>query len=127
MICYNVSCEKKVIGIDKTLDFILIKNNLTTFNKKNVAYLRNIDKILFDVDNIKYSLSINNILFTREKTDSIFKLSQEYASIYLKEESVEFDLKIEYISIENKENEYIINYKLESDEENSTIKIILNN
>ncbi|MBR1417132.1 MAG: hypothetical protein IJ572_04870 [Bacilli bacterium] len=111
------------------MDFKLYKNNNLKIFKNNIAYFKKHDKILFVADNEHFSISIkNNYLdLEKENDDSIFKLSLNNSSIKLKKHNITFNILIEDISIKINGNKYIINYKLESDEELTTIEIITYN
>lgn len=116
-----------MIIIRNTLNFKLLKNNIINIEKNNVAYLKKVDKILFEMDESKYELSIsnNNMYFIKESTDSIIKISNNSSIIYLKEHNVTFDINVEYLKYKIIDNKYIIEYKLESDAENTKIEIII--
>lgn len=119
-----------MIFISKTLDFKLYKNNNLKIFKNNIAYLKNFDKILFELDKNSYSISNkeNIITFIKEDAESIFKLelgSIDNCSLLLKELKQEFPIKVEKKDYIIDEKKIKINYKIESDEEETTLEIIL--
>ena len=120
-----------MIFIEKKLDFTLYKQDNVQLLKNNLAYFKKIDKILFEVDDSTFELKVDNndIYLKKETSEYIFVLDskKEHALLTLNKENISFDILIEYINIDIKDNIYNIKYKLESDEESTKIEIILNN
>ncbi len=120
-----------MIFINNLLDFTLYKQDNVEFNKNSVAYLKKIDKILFEVDDSTFEIKVDNknIKLKKETSEYIFILdsNNKNALITLKQENISFDILIEYINISINENKYTIEYKIESDELNTKIEIILHN
>ena len=116
-----------MIIIGKNLDLIVYKNKSIKISKNNIAYLKNNDKILFEVDGDKFEINFKNFSLKKENNDSVFYIDNNKSSLKLKEINQTFDIKIESININKDDNKYIINYKLESDEELTSIKIITYN
>jgi len=116
-----------VVLIDNKLDFKLFKNNNLKINKNGIAYSKKNDRILFELDNNVFKLLMQDGHFELEKesNDNIFKLNQEKATIYLKEHDLLLPIIVEGFSISNNNNKYIITYQLETDDEHTTIEIIL--
>ena len=126
MICYNVSVIG-VIHINK-LNMKLFKNEELVLNKNNIDYSKEFDKILFEIDEEKYSLNNNNneIIFTKENEDYLFLLElkdNNSCSITLKKENATLLINVEDAYIEKKDNIIIIKYQLESDDKTTTIEL----
>lgn len=116
-----------MIHISKTLKFKLFKSNSLKIDKNSIAYSKKNDRILFELDNDVFKILIDKEQFKLEKEnkDNIFKLSNNEASIYLKEHDLLLPLIVEDFNIDYDNNKYIINYQLETDDEQTTIEIIL--
>ena len=116
-----------MIIIDNKLDFKLYKNNNLKINKNSIAYSKKNDRILFELDNDVFKILMNDESFELEKEneENIFKLSNDDASIYLKEHDLLLPVIVEDFYINKDDNKYIINYQLETDDEQTTIEIIL--
>ena len=112
-----------MIFIGNILDFKLYKNKIIKIFKNNVAYLKNNDKILFEVDENKFCFSFEKSYFIKEDKDTIFYIDKDAASIDLKKYNKQFYINVEQFSINMNNNKYIINYKIESDEELTNIEI----
>ncbi len=120
-----------MIFIEKILNFTLYKQDNIQLLKNNVAYFEKIDKILFEVDDSTFELKVDNkdIYLKKETSEHEFILDskKEHALLTLKQENISFDILIEYINIDIKDNIYTIEYKLESDEDFTKIEIVFNN
>ena len=120
-----------MIYIEKKLNFTLYKQDNIQLLKNSVAYFKKIDKILFEVDESSFEINIKNddIYLKKETSEHIFILdsTKKEAILTLKQEKISFDILIEYINIDINNNKYIIEYKLESDEESTKIEILFNN
>ena len=120
-----------MISIKNLLDFTLFKQDNIELLKNSVAYFKKIDKILFEVDESAFELKIDNkdLYFKKETTGYIFVLDSKlnHALLTLKQENISFDILVEYINIDIKDNIYTIEYKLESDEQKTKIEIKFNN
>ena len=118
-----------MIFINNLLDFTLYKQDNIQLLENSVAYFKKIDKILFKVDESSFEIKLDesNVYLKKETSEYIFILDskKEHALLTLKKENISFDILIEYININNKDNIYTIEYKLESDEENTKIEIKL--
>ena len=116
-----------MVYIGKKLDFKLYKNDNLKINKNFIDYSKKNDRIIFELDNdvLKFLINNNQFEFEKENDDNIFKVSNNNASLYLKENDLLLPITVEdyYISIED--NKYIIKYQLETDDEQTTIEIIL--
>ena len=112
-----------MVNIDKNLDFKLYKNESLKICKNNIAYLQNNDKILFEVDGNKFEIDLKNFSLKKEDGDSIFHIDNNTSSLLIKEINQLFDIKIDNININKDDNKYIIKYKLESDDELTSIEI----
>ena len=115
-----------MIIIDNTLEFKLYKNNNLKINKNSIAYSKKNDKILFELDSENYSIFLSKDKFNIIKEDSIsiFRKSNDNASIYLKEYDLQLDLIIEEMFFSNEDSKCIIKYQLDTDDEQTTIEII---
>ena len=113
--------------IEKRLDFILYKNNNIKINKNSIAYSKKNDRILFELDDDCFEFLLNDkkLEMKKENIDNIFKICNNEASLYLKKENLLLPVKVEDYNINYYEDEFIINYQLETDDEQTTIKIIL--
>lgn len=116
-----------MVIIDNKLDFKLYKNNNLKIDKNSIDYSKKNDRILFEFDDDNFNILINDNLFELEKenNDNIFKLSNTKSSIYLKEHDLLLPVIVEDFSINKEDNKYIIKYQLETDDEQTTIEIIL--
>ena len=103
------------------INFKLIKDNKNIINENNINYIIHNNKILFNIDGIKYSYS-NNI-FIKENKEEIIKLDfkKELCTITLKEYNNSLNLNINLINIENNNNFIIIEYKIETEEKVNNI------
>ena len=102
----------------------MLKNNKESILKNNVAYSKNFDKILFEIEESKYSLAITDLIeFIKEDKETLFYLSNNKCYLKLKNENISFDIQIEKIAIIKDNNKCILKYKLESDEEETTLEI----
>ena len=113
-----------MIIIEKYLNLKLLKNDNLNILQNNVAYSKKFDKILFEIEGSKYSFILNdNFEFIKEDADTVFYLSNKECYVKLKKENISFDINIEKININKANNTHTINYKLESDEEETTLEI----
>ena len=117
-----------VISIKNTLNIRLYKDNKLKINQNNIAYSKNFDKILFVVEKENYSIILKNnyFLLQKENNETLFNLllnDKPKCTLILKEYNQELPINIEKHSIKQDNNKYTINYKLESDEEITTIEI----
>ena len=116
-----------MVYINNKLDFKLLKNDNLKIDKNSIDYSKKNDRILFELDNDVFKIYIDDNQFELEKEndDNIFKLSNNTASIYLKEHDLLLPVFVENFNIKSDGNKYIINYQLETDDEQTTIEIIL--
>ena len=116
-----------MVSINKKLDFKLLKNNDLKINKNSIAYSKKNDRILFELDDDIFKILFDEDKFELEKENSenIFKINNNEASIYLKEHNLLLPVVVEDFNYDNKGNIYTINYQLETDDEQTTIEIIL--
>lgn len=115
-----------MIIIEKYLNLKLFKNNDISISKNNVAYSKKFDKILFEIEGNKYSLILNDdIEFIKEDNETLFYLSKKECYVTLKNENLSFDINIEKISHDSNNNIHSIKYKLESDNDETTLEIEL--
>ena len=117
-----------MILIKPSLNIRLLKSNNIQLEKNNVAYSDDFDKILFEIDKSSFSLSENdnNIIFHKEDQESSFDLcigNQVDCQLLLKEYNQTFNIKVLKSSYKKTNNMHIINYQLESDEEETTIEM----
>ena len=116
-----------MIFINKTLDFRLYKNNILKIDKNNIDYSKNNDKILFELEKELFNILLKDDYFEFEKkgNDNIFFISNNDAYVLLIDNNIKLQIKKEYTDIKKDNNKYIISYKIESDEEQTRIEIIL--
>ena len=116
-----------MVIIGSKLDFKLYKNNIIKIEKNSIDYSKKNDKILFELDEDTFEIKIEDYQFEfqKENKDNIFKVSNDKASIYLKEHDLLLPITVEDFYIHKDENKYIIKYQLETDDEQTTIEIIL--
>ena len=112
-----------MIFIGKIIDFKVYKNKSLIICKNNIEYLKNNDKILFEVDESRFEINMNDFSLAKENNDTIFYLDSNKSYLKLKEYNQLFDININMINISKECNKYIICYKLESNEELTTIEI----
>lgn len=100
----------------KKINFKLIKDNKNIINENNINCIIQNNKILFTIDNIKYSY--NNKVFIKETKEEIIKLDfiNELCSITLKEYNKSLNLNITVLNIENNNKFIRIEYKIETEE-----------
>ena len=125
-----IALKRKAFSMKEELNFKLYKNNSLIISKNNVAYFKNFDKILFGIDKSKFFLILkeNNIILEKEDEESIFHIelgSENNCNITLKNENVTFDIKIEKQSLKIYQKKVILEYLLETDDENTKIEIDL--
>ena len=113
--------------INKTLNFKLYKENNLKIMQNNIAYLEKFDKILFELDGSKFQVILKDNYFEliKEDLESIFTLNNDKSNLLIKENNMSLDIKLEKLCISNINNKYIIEYKLESDEDLTKIEIEL--
>ena len=118
-----------MISIENTLTFKLFKNNNLKNIQNNVAYSKNFDKIVFELDSNVFNLTLNTdfIDFLKEDESSIFYLSTKdnliTSYVLLKEVNARFDIDVEFYSIDYKNNKYILEYKLQTDDDKTRLEI----
>lgn len=117
-----------MILIKSSLNIRLLKQGNLKLEKNNVAYSNYFDKILFEIDKSSFSFSENdnNVIFHKEDEESSFDLfigNQVDCQLLLKEYNQTFNIKVLKSSYKKINNMHIINYQLESDEEETTIEI----
>ena len=119
-----------MIFINNLLDFTLYKQDNIQILKNSIAYFKKIDKILFEVDDSSFEIEVNNNIYLKKETSEyifIIDSNKKQALLTLKQENITFEIIIEYINIDITNEKYTIEYKLESDEQNTKIEIIFNN
>ena len=119
-----------MILIKPSLNIRLLKSNNIQLEKNNVAYSDDFDKILFEIDKTSFYFSKkdNQVIFHKEDDESTFDLilgNKTDCQILLKEYNKTFYINVLKSSYKNVNNTHIINYQLESDEEETTIEINL--
>lgn len=99
----------------KLINFKLIKNNETYINERNIKCIYN-NKLIFMVDNDKYSYY--NDIFERktEKELIIFDLKNQECKLYIEGYNNYFPIKIEVIEYIKNEEKINIKYKIETEE-----------
>lgn len=117
-----------MILITPLLNIKLLKNNNVKLEKNNVAYSDYFDKILFEIDKTSFYFlpKEKEIIFHKEDAESIFDIligNQSNCQLTLKEYNKTFIINIIKSSYKKINNKHIINYQLESDEEDTTIEI----
>ena len=97
--------------------------------QNNVAYSKNFDKIVFELNSNVFNILLNEdfIDFQKEDESSIFYLSTKdnnvTSYVILKEVNARFDIDVEFYSIVYKNNKYILEYKLQTDDEKTRLEI----
>ena len=116
-----------MIIIRKKLNFELFKDNKLSIEKKGIEYSIINDKILFELDENLFEIILleDNLQLMKRNNSSILKINKEYANIKLIEHNIELPLKVELFDSKINNKFIKIDYKLESDEELTTVNIIL--
>ena len=118
-----------MITLSNLLNFKVFKNNKLIIDKNNIAYSKKFDKILFESDNNKYQLEINNSYYlTKENSESLINIifkDKPKCSIYLKEYNLSLAVIVEDYKVLKEDNKYTFIYQLETDDEQTTIEIEL--
>ena len=118
-----------MISIEKTLKFRLFKDNNLKNEQNSVAYSKNFDKIMFELNSNVFNilLSADFVELNKEDDSSIFYLSTKdnviTSYVLLKDLNARFDIDVEFYSIDYKDNKYILEYKLYTDDEKTRIEI----
>lgn len=107
----------------KNINIRLYKNNRLLQENKSVNSIFTKDEIIFLLDGVKTYIS--DELFKRETNEYLFELNiKEKQSTYLlKTINQLFDIDVENINSERKDNSIILEYKISTDEE--TNKVII--
>ena len=100
----------------KKLNFKLIKDNKNIINENNINCIILNNKILFNIDGIKYTF--DNNIFIKETKEEIIKLdfNKELCTIILKEYNNNFNINIIVTNIDNNNKFLKIEYKIETEE-----------
>lgn len=105
----------------------MYKNNVLKINKNDIAYSKKSDKILFELDKDLFTIFIKKDEFEiiKENSDSIFSINNKKSSLYLKSQDLLLPIKIIFSNIITNIDKYTINYQIETDDEPTSIEIIL--
>lgn len=105
----------------------MYKNNILKINKNDIAYSKKSDKILFELDKDLFTIFIKKDEFEiiKENSDSIFSINNKKSSLYLKSQDLLLPIKIIFSNIITNIDKYTINYQIETDDEPTSIEIIL--
>ena len=110
------------------LDIFLYKGDTLIKDGKNLD-VENIDnayRFYFDVLTEIEQLE-DNLIFKRIDDDYEFTLhikEEPLCNIYLKKEDVSFDINVDYARCNREENKLIIEYKIETDDEENKVIIV---
>ena len=109
------------------VDFRLYKNGNIVINENNLAYSKKDDRILFELGDDYFSILIDNDNFelSKENSENIFVVKNNESSLYLKENDLMIPIMVELFEYYKESNKYTIKYQLETDDEQTTIEIIL--
>ena len=100
----------------KKINFKLIKDNKLVINENNINCIILNNKILFNINGIKYTF--DNNIFIKETKEEIIKLdfNKELCTIILKEYNNNFNINIIVTNIDNNNKFLKIEYKIETEE-----------
>jgi len=118
-----------MVFIASILHLKLYKNNNLILEQKNIAYSKNNDKILFNLDGVDNKLEIKDdyLLFEREDATSYFNINLTSAKntcqCMLKELDTLVDIIVDDGEFHFQDNILVINYQIETDDEFTTIEI----
>jgi len=100
----------------KKIDFKLEKNNDIVIYERNIHSINTKNKTTFIINGIKYTYE-NNI-FKRETDEELIKINfdLEKCTITLKEQKVSLNLNIKVIENKKTDNEILLKYKIETEE-----------
>jgi hypothetical protein len=120
-----------VIVLKKTLDIEIIKDNKEYQTMKDITYEKDNNKIKFILDDTQHLIVIDNesVEFIRENKEFLFNLKisqrEKISKYLLKAVDGYFNINVENGKFNINDNELLIEYKLESDEQTTMLKIIL--
>lgn len=94
-----------------------IKNDDNIKNEK-VSYIKNDDRIIFILDNVKNTINIKEKTYTRENEEYHFliDLVNKKCTLKLKKENYLLQLNVEYAILLTNQNIIQVSYKLETQE-----------
>ena len=109
------------------VDFKLYKNNNLIINENGIAYSKKDDRILFELGEDHFNILIDNVDFelSKENSENIFVVKNNESTLYFKEKDLMIPIIVESFEYYRENNKYIIKYQLETDDEQTTIEIIL--
>lgn len=100
------------------------ENGVLLFKEQTTCILED-DLLIYNTDNDKIKINLNNFSFTKENVESILKLTNDRCSLTLKEEGQSLDIPLEYVNyMIEKDKAVIIEYKLIS--QDLPLKIMIN-
>lgn len=111
-----------------------MKRNITinTYENQNLLFKEQTsceledDNLIYNSDNDRIKINLHNFSLTKENDETIFKLTLNKCTLYLKELNKFLDIPITHISYENSDNTNItIVYQLESQESPFKIEITI--
>jgi len=108
--------------MQKNINIRLYKNNKLHQEYNNIKSISN-NKLHFIIDNVHTSIS--DSIFQRENEEYLFRidLNKKIATYLLKSSNINYDIKVEESIINRRDNQIIIEYKIETEEDK--IKIII--
>lgn len=108
----------------KKYNIYLFKNEELEKEYKEIKTIDKDGKIIFKIDDIKTTINKDEII--RENNEYKFYLNIPKKNSYyiLKSHNLSYDITVEKAQIKRINNEIIINYKIETNDEEITIKIV---
>ena len=107
----------------KYINLKLYKNERREKEHNNVKAVYNNNSYLFNIDDVKTKLNDNYFTRETEEYEFILDLINKTASYTLKEKNMSFDIEVEKIIYDRKDETTTLEYKISSDEE--TFKLII--
>ena len=115
--------------MNEKLHFVFKDNNKFIYDEYCV-FIKENNKVKFSYNNEDFSIEYDRkkIKFIRETENSVFildsDLSNHHSSVYLKDQNIEFEIKVVFLEYYYGDNYLEINYILESDEKSKKRLII---
>ena len=108
----------------KKYDINLYKNKKIDKSYKNIKGIYNNNNIRLIIDNIKTIIKKNELIRENDEFKFTIDFAEKTSNYSLKEHHLEYDIEVIEAKIERNNKEIIINYKIETNEELITIKIV---
>ena len=108
------------------LDVKLEKGRQTVLEKHKIIGEKNNNNLVFKIDNMNHHIDLKQEIFKRinEEYEFFLDIKNKKCYLKLKKENYKLDIIVEQASFEYINNSCIINYFIETDDQNMLFKIV---